>query len=154
MVAMATAIMAAGTTATTVTVVVTMMTMAVMMTVAAAAVAATATKKTTVAIATKKSTENNQIKEAIVTEMTAVMETAKVTVMAKAVTCQQRQQRQWQQQQHIEGVVCLMRKQYFGCGGDWQGHASSHFPAAHITLKLNRRTFGGGWVIFPKTCGM
>jgi hypothetical protein len=140
--------MAVATTAsammTTVTAVATMTTTTTMTTVVAAEVAATT--KTTVATVMAKSIENNQINVVTAMEMVVATETATVTVMMAAVM-----QQQWhrlQQRRHIAGVICLMMcfwMQYFGWGGDWQGHAASHFPAAHISLEVNRHTFGWGW---------
>jgi hypothetical protein len=54
--------------------------------------------------------ENNQIKAATATETAMAIETAMVTVTTAVVM---------QRWRHIAGVVCLMRKQYFGWGGDW-----------------------------------
>jgi hypothetical protein len=76
------------------------------------AAAAAATMRTMVATAMAKCTKNNQIKEAIAVETAMAMWTAMVTVTMAGVT-QQRQQRL----QHIAGVVCLMKMQYFGWGG-------------------------------------
>jgi hypothetical protein len=102
--------------------------------------------KNMAATAIAKSTEINQIKAATVTETATVMETATVTVTTAAVT---RQWWRWRRRRrgHIAGAICLMmlsQMQYFGWGEDWGGHASSHFPAAHIKLEVNRCTFGWG----------
>ncbi len=108
--AMPMAAMVAVMATTMVTVVATMMKMVV--TTTAVAMAAGATTKTTVATAMAKCTENNQIKGATGTEMATMTETVTVTVMMVAVM-QKRQQRL----QHIAGVVCSMKMQYFGWGG-------------------------------------
>ncbi len=46
---------------------------------------------------------------------------------------------------------CLLDEEaIFWVGGDWQGHASSHYLAAHVTLEVNKHTFGWGWQLTPK----